>query len=240
MSQRSRNQLKNISTFIAVFVFAILSPGNVAFAQEPTKNHTLDELQIEGNAVAAKDVDGILAAISRKYGVKIALFSDRPEIPSGKGVIIVGSHLAYFEDMPKITPESGSLRSVLQELLPPRYQWKVESSILCVTPAANIAPEIELFLSTSVLVPEINACRKCTVSKSIWIDDPTLGNSNSFVSKILGKNLDVESRGTPERQRMTTVRTFLKELLEKGRFRFVRVKRSESEGKFGVVLTLEE
>ncbi|QQS32984.1 MAG: hypothetical protein IPM50_15280 [Acidobacteriota bacterium] len=232
--------MKNIYTFIPVFVLVIFSSSYLAFAQEPNKNHTLDELQIEGNAVAAEDVDGILAAISRKYDVKIALFSDRPEIPSGKGVIKVGSHLAYFEDMPKITPESGSLRSVLQKLLPPRYEWKFESKILYVTPTARIIPEIELFLSTPVVVPEIDACKKCTVSKSIWIDDPTSGKPDSFVSKILADASGVESKGAPERQRMITVRAFLIELLDKGRFRYVRLKRFESEGKLAIYLTLEE
>lgn len=232
--------MKHIYTFIAVFVLVILSSGDLAFAQEPNKNHTLDELQINGDAVAAEDVDGILAAISRKYGVKIALFSDRPEIPSGKGVIMVGSHLAYFDDIPKITPESGSLRSVLQKLLPPRYKWKFESKILYVTPTTQITPEIELFLSTSVLVPEIDACKKCTVNKSIWIDDLTSVKSDSFVSKILFDDIGVESKGAPGGQRMITVRAFLKELLDKGRFRYVRLKRFASDGKSAIYLTLEE
>lgn len=231
--------MKNIYAFISAFVLVIFSSGYVAFSQERNKNDSLDKLQIDGNAVAAEDTDGILAAISRKYGVKIALFSDRAEIPSGKGVIMVGSHLAYFPDMPKITPESGSLRSVLQELLPPRYKWNFESDILSVTPTANVAPEIELFLSASVLVPEIDACRKCTISKSIWIDDPMFREPDSLVSKILADDTGAENKRAPERQRMITVRAFLIELLDKGKFRYVRVKRFESDGKSGIYLTFE-
>ncbi len=232
--------MKRVFRFVAAYSLVVFLSGFVAVSQERNVESTLDQLQIDGDAVVASDIEGVLAAISRRYDVKIAVFSSHAEVKGSEGVIKVGEHLAYFPGRPKLSPNSGSLRSVLDELLPPHYRWSLGSNILRVTSIGNVPPDIEKFLATSILVPEeIEPCRKCTVTKSIWIDEHELDELASFVSEVLSVYQDSEIQGASNHFRLTTIGAFLIELLDKRKYRFIRVESIVS-GRPGLHLTFEE
>lgn len=199
----------------------------------------LDEIHIDGRFVNAESTEGVLLAISQKYGIKIALFSARTELPTADGVSMVGNSMAYFPMKSNIIPANGTLRSVLRELLAPNYRSKCDAGILTITPEGGVAPEVEEFIGREVVVPDIEKCRACSTSMTFWFEDGT-ELSDRILQKILAFDIDVPNIVKNVQMQRVSVQAFFYELLRKGKYRYFAVGRLNIRGTHQINLDLVE
>ena len=166
---KATRHLSGGKMFPAVVILLLLISSVLAQKDLPQP----DKTQIDGGKIGGSDIEEILQNIAAEYHIPVAFISAQATLPylistpsyRGRG-------LYYGPPEKRITPKSGLLKDVLNNILGSKYAWTITEGGILVFPAAGSDPEIERFLDMPVKDSVLVFAREFEVVGSTSIQAP--------------------------------------------------------------------